>query len=68
MTKLGMYYVQPKDVPLPEHGTVTIDRVALSEAFARWRRREVREALYQLEQAMGGNLHGLGDLKPEDLQ
>ncbi len=48
-------------------GTVDIDKIALGEAFARWRRGEVREALYQLEKAMDGNLHGLAELKPEDL-
>lgn len=61
--------VDPDYISLPDNGgSLHLDRVALSEAVARWRRGEVRESLYQLEKAMDGKLHGLGDLKPEQLK
>ena len=36
-------------------------------ALAYWRRGDKREALHQLENALGRDWIGLGDLKPEDL-
>lgn len=45
-----------------------IDEDALDEATARWRRGERREALHYLEQALGRDFSGLGDLRPEDLR
>ncbi len=40
---------------------------ALDEAAARFRRREYREMLWQLEKALGAAFAGLSDLKPEHL-
>lgn len=53
---------------LPHAGRVNLDNDALDEAIARLRRGEVREALYQLEKAMDGQLRGLSDIKPEHLK
>lgn len=50
----------------PDDGMIE-DRDALDEAVARWRRGEKREALHHLENALGRDFAGLGDLKPEDL-
>lgn len=50
----------------PDLGAIE-DRDALDEAVARWRRGEKREALHHLENALGRDFAGLGDLKPEDL-
>jgi len=41
---------------------------SLAEALARWRRGDVREALHQLEHALGTDFHGLGDITPEQLK
>lgn len=48
-------------------GDVDLNLGALDEAIVRLQRKDTREALYQLEKAMDGKLHGLADLRPEDL-
>lgn len=56
-------------IHLPEGGgSIEVDRLALLEAFVRWRRGDRREALHQLEQALDGKMPGLADLRAEDLR
>jgi len=52
---------------LEEDGPVE-DLDALEEAACRLRRREYREALYQLSKALGRDFDALASLRPEDLQ
>ena len=44
------------------------DAEALDEAAARWRRGECKAALHYLENALGSDFWGLGDLTPEQLK
>lgn len=44
------------------------DDPLIAEASAYWRRGDRREALHKLENALGRDFHGLGDLKFEDLK
>lgn len=51
---------------LPEEGSIEVDKYTLGLAVAAWRQGRATDALHHLENALGREFIGLGDLKLQD--